>query len=105
MSYLHQPDRLIDSLAFDEMLVWLHTYTIDQNGEYAVQQLGLALKIYKHLDHGEPWTLLARYVERGNVTPPLDMPELSIESAGCPSSAGLEFARGDGPAGSLARGS
>ena len=73
-----QLNSLISSLAVNELLARLHPYRLDPNGDYAVHRLSLSHGIYEHLSDGGPCPILARHVGRGDVWPPLDMPELSV---------------------------
>ena len=73
-----QLNSLIASLAVNELLARLHPYRLDPNADYAVHRISLSHGIYEHLPDGEPCALLARHVGRGDVTPMLDMPELSV---------------------------
>lgn len=73
-----QLNSLIASLAVNELLARLHPYRLDSNGDYAVHRLSLSHGIYEHLPDGEPCATLVRHVGRGDVWPPLDMPELSL---------------------------
>ena len=76
-----QLNSLIASLAVNELLARLHPYRLDPNGDFAVHRISLSHGIYEHLDDGETCQLFARHVGRGDVTPLLDMPELSIKEA------------------------
>lgn len=73
-----QLNSLIASLAVNELLARLHPYRLDANGDYAIHRISLSHGIYEHLPDGAACAVLARHVGRGDVTPPLDMPELSI---------------------------
>ncbi len=74
-----QLHSLFASLAVNEFLARLHPYRIDPNGDYAVHRLSLSHGIYEHEGDGEPCSTLARHVGRGDVSPLLDWPELSLE--------------------------
>lgn len=75
-----QLNSLIASLAVNELLARLHPYRLDPNSEFAVHRISLSHGIYEYLDDGEPCDLLTRHVGRGDVTPLLGLPELSIEA-------------------------
>ena len=74
-----QLNSLVASLAVNELLARLHPYRLDPNGEYAVHRLSLSHGIYEHESDGEPCSLLARHVGRGDVKPLLEWTELSIK--------------------------
>ena len=73
-----QLNTLLASLAVNEFLARLHPYRIDPNGEYAIHRLSLSHGIYEHEEDGDPCPMLARHVGRGDVSPLLDWPELSV---------------------------
>ena len=74
-----QLNSLVASLAVNEFLARLHPYRLDSNAEYAVHRLSVSHGIYEHEQDGEPCPMLARHVGRGDVIPPLDWPELSLQ--------------------------
>ena len=74
-----QLNSLIASFAVNELLARLHPYRLDPNEEYAVHRLSLSHGIYEHESDGEPCSLLARHVGRGDVKPLLEWAELSIQ--------------------------
>ena len=76
-----QLNSLIASFAVNELLARLHPYRLDPNEDYAVHRVSLSHGIYEHAGDGDPCPLLARHVGRGDVGPPLDMPELSLPEA------------------------
>jgi len=76
-----QLNSLIASLAVNELLARLHPYRLDPNEEFAIHRVSLSHGIYEHAVDGEPCTLLARHIGRGDVHPLLDMPELSLRQA------------------------
>lgn len=76
-----QLNSLIASFAINELLARLHPYRLDPNGEYAIHRVSLSHGIYEHVGDGDPCALLARHVGRGDVSPLLDMPELSLREA------------------------
>ena len=73
-----QLNSLIASLAVNELLARLHPYRLDPNDEYSVHRLSLSHGIYEHESDGEPCSLLAQHVGRGDVTPLLEWAELSL---------------------------
>ena len=65
------------SLAVNEFLARLHSYRDDGNIDFAIYRISLTQShIYNYPD-GEPCSVLARHVGRGDSNPLLDMPELS----------------------------
>jgi hypothetical protein len=65
------------SLAVNEFLARLHPYRDDENKHFATYRFSLSqAQIYKEKE-GEVCRLLARHVGHGDITPLLDMPELS----------------------------
>jgi hypothetical protein len=64
------------SLAVLELLARLHSYRIDGNGGFAAQTISLTGGFWRQVEEGPFDTVLARYVGRGDMTPPLDMPFL-----------------------------
>ena len=74
-----QLNSLVASLAVNELLARLHPYRIDPNDEYAIHRLSLSHGIYEHESDGEPCSLLARHVGRGDVNPLLEWAELSLQ--------------------------
>lgn len=66
------------SLTVNEFLARLHPYRLDENGEFATVTMSLSQgELYRERD-GEPCRVFARHLGRGDVDPPLDMPELSM---------------------------
>ena len=74
-----QLNSLVASLAVNEFLARLHPYRLDPNADYAIHRLSVSHGIYEHEQDGEPCPMLARHVGRGDVTPLLDWPELSLQ--------------------------
>ena len=74
-----QLNSLVASLAVNELLARLHPYRLDPNDEYAIHRLSLSHGIYEHESDGEPCSLLARHVGRGDVDPLLEWAELSLQ--------------------------
>jgi hypothetical protein len=73
-----QLNTLIASLAVNEFLARIHPYRIDSNSEFAIQRISLSHAIFEHQGDGESCEVFSRHVGRGDVIPPLDLPELSI---------------------------
>ena len=73
-----QLNTLVASLAVNEFLARLHPYRLDPNGDYAVHRVSISHGIYEHEQDGNPCPMLARHVGRGDVSPLLDWPELSV---------------------------
>ena len=65
------------SVAVNELLARLHPYRIDSNAQYAVHRISLSHGIYEHDGDGEPCSIFAHHVGRGDVEPLLDWAELS----------------------------
>lgn len=76
-----QLNSLIASLAINELLARLHPYRSDPNGEYAATRISLMHGIFDHEEDGEPCEVMARHVGRGDVEPPLDWAELSLNAS------------------------
>ena len=74
-----QLNTLLASLAVNEFLARLHPYRIDPNSDYAVHRLSISHGIYEHEGDGEPCSMLAHHVGRGDVNPLLDWAELSLQ--------------------------
>ena len=73
-----QLNSLVASIAINELLARLHPYRIDPNGDYAVHRISLSHGIYEHEGDGQPCSLLARHIGRGDVKPLLEWAELSL---------------------------
>jgi hypothetical protein len=70
-------NMMFASLAANELLARLHPYRDDPNSRFATYRFSLSqAQIYRE-GEGEPCRLLLKHVGRGDVKPPLDMPELS----------------------------
>lgn len=70
-------NTLLASLAVNELLVRVHPFRDEPNGEFAVYRISLTqAQLYKERE-GEPCRVLSRHVGRGDVRPLLEMPELS----------------------------
>ena len=74
-----QLNTLVASLAVNEFLARLHPYRLDPNADYTVHRVSISHGIYEHEQDGDPCPMLARHVGRGDVTPLLDWPELSVQ--------------------------
>ena len=72
-----QLNTLVASVAVNELLARLHPYRIDSNAQYAVHRISLSHGIYEHDGDGEPCSIFAHHVGRGDVEPLLDWAELS----------------------------
>jgi hypothetical protein len=73
---------VLASLAVTELLARLHPFRHENNREYAVVGVTLShMAIYPEPEPEHQCKLFAKYVGRGDITPPLDMPELSEEPA------------------------
>jgi hypothetical protein len=72
-----QLNTLIASLAVNDLLARLHPFRLDPNDEFAVQRINLSHGIFDRESDGPPCELLSKHVGRGDVTPLLDLPELS----------------------------
>ena len=73
-----QLNSLVASIAINELLARLHPYRLDPNGKYAVHRISLSHGIYEHDSDGQPCSLLARHIGRGDVEPLLEWVELSV---------------------------
>ena len=73
-----QLNSLVASIAINELLARIHPYRLDPNGKYAVHRISLSHGIYEHEIDGQPCSLLARHIGRGDVAPLLDWVELSV---------------------------
>lgn len=65
------------SLAVNELLARLHIYRDDENARYAINRFSLTQMQPYYENEAEACSVLARHVGRGDVTPFLDLPELS----------------------------
>lgn len=72
-----QLNTFIASLAINDFLARLHPYRLDPNEEFAIQRVSLSHGIFEHEGDGPPCPSLSRHVGRGDITPLLDLPELS----------------------------
>lgn len=72
-----QLNSLIASLAINDFLARLHPYRLDSNAEVAAIRVSLSHNIFQYEPETTPCPVLSRYLGRGDVTPLLDMPELS----------------------------
>jgi hypothetical protein len=70
-------NALYASLAVNELLARIHGYRDDGNGDFARNTCSLTQNRFESAPDGEPCPVLARHVGRGDVTPLLNMPELS----------------------------
>ena len=68
------------AIAVNEFLARIHQFRDDENSKYASTTISLTQAHTYYSEEGEPCKVLSRHVGRGDVSPLLDMPELS-ESA------------------------
>lgn len=66
------------SLAVNELLARVHGYRDDDNDAFATYGASLTQARLVADDEGAPCGILSRFVGRGDVSPPLGLPELSI---------------------------
>jgi proteasome lid subunit RPN8/RPN11 len=69
-------NMFFSSLLMMDFLARLHPYRLDPNEEYASQTISLTIGSWLKRVDGDPDPVLARYVGRGDATPPLDQPYL-----------------------------
>lgn len=74
-----QLNSLIASLAVNELLARLHPYRVDPNSEFAVVRISLSHGIFDREPDGDPCSILARHVGRGDVEPLVEWTELSAQ--------------------------
>ena len=70
-------NTLIASLAVNELLARIHPFRLDPNSNFAATRVSLSHGIFHHEPEGEPCPTTARHVGKGDVSPPLEWPELS----------------------------
>ncbi len=63
-------------LAINEFLARLHVFRVAENGDSAVHRLSFSHSLHVCEPDGEPCSLLARHVGRGDVEPLLELPSL-----------------------------
>ncbi len=68
---------LIASLAVNELLARIHRFRDDENENYAATRVSLTQAQTYYESETEPCRILARHAGRGDVSPLLEMPELS----------------------------
>jgi hypothetical protein len=66
------------ALAVNELLARLHPFRLDPNSDYDRHTISLSHGIYEHAEHCTSCTMLAKYLGRGDVSPLLGMPALSV---------------------------
>ncbi|HEY9229559.1 MAG TPA: ThiF family adenylyltransferase [Gemmatimonadaceae bacterium] len=66
------------SLAVNELLARVHGYRDDDNDDFATYGASLTQARLINADEGSPCPVLSRFAGRGDVSPPLGLPELSI---------------------------
>jgi hypothetical protein len=65
------------SVAINELLARLHNYRDEGNTSFAVNRISLTQVQTYYEPDGEPCSILARHIGRGDVAPLLELPELS----------------------------
>jgi hypothetical protein len=77
-------NTVLSGLAVNELLARLHQYRHEPNSDYAVVGVSLSqMTIYEESEISQPTCkVFAKCVGRGDITPLLDHPELSEETAG-----------------------
>ena len=68
---------LISSLAVNELLARVHRFRDDENEKYAATRVSLTQAVTYYEPETEPCRMFARHVGRGDVSPLLEMSELS----------------------------
>jgi len=69
---------LIASLAVNELLARIHRFRDDENENYAATRVSLTQAQTYYEPDGEPCRMFAQHAGRGDVSPLLEMPELSV---------------------------
>jgi hypothetical protein len=69
------------AMAVLDLLARLHPYRNDGNAGFAAQTISLTAGFWRQLEEGPVDQVLARYVGRGDMTPPLDMPFLDRQES------------------------
>jgi len=67
----------VATFAANDFLARIHPFRSDSNSDFSIQRFSLANSIYHHEASTEPCQALKKYVGYGDVTPLLDMPNLS----------------------------
>jgi hypothetical protein len=75
-------NQLFASYAVLEMLSRLHPIRTDDNADFAVQRWSLSGDFRKSEPDRERCKIVSRYLGRGDMKPPLGLPELSIQREG-----------------------
>lgn len=75
-----QLNSLIASLAVNELLARVHPYRMAPNSEHAVTRISLTHGILDHEPDGDACEVIGRHVGRGDVEPPLEWAEISMNS-------------------------
>ena len=71
-------NTVLAGLAVNELLARLHRFRHDENGEFAIIGVTLSqMEMHREPEPAEHCKLFAKYVGLGDITPPLDLPELS----------------------------
>jgi hypothetical protein len=68
------------SVAVNELLARIHRFRDDDNGKFAATRISLTQAQPYHEPESEPCRMFARHAGRGDVSPLLEIPELSEES-------------------------
>jgi hypothetical protein len=71
-------NTVLSGLAVTELLARLHPFRNEHNREFAVIGVTISqMAIYPEAEPPEKCKLFSKYIGRGDITPPLDLPELS----------------------------
>lgn len=70
-------NMLAASLAVNELLARIHAFRQDPNDEFAIHGFSLTDGFFHHEGEGKPCPVFSKHLGRGDITPLLDMPELS----------------------------
>lgn len=71
---------LFAAMAVNEFLARIHQFRDDGNENYAVTTMSLTQAVTYFEEESEPCKVLSKHVGKGDITPLLDMPELSEKS-------------------------
>jgi hypothetical protein len=77
-------NTVLAGAAVNELLARLHKFRHEDNSEFAVTGISISqMAMYLEPESSQPYCkLLGKYVGLGDITPPLDLPELSEEPQG-----------------------
>ena len=75
-------NTVLAGLAVNELLARLHRFRHEENREFAIigitlSQMQMQMQMHPEREPAEHCKLFAKYVGRGDIIPPLDLPELS----------------------------